>query len=517
MNVVQPLPGTRFGNYEIQSLIGSGGMARVYRAYDHNLQRPVAIKLITEAAAAEPGVAARFQQEARFIARLRHPHIVQVYDFGEVDGLAYMVQELLPGPTLEQELHDQIARGGHVSRDELCSTISQLAMALDAAHGAGIIHRDVKPSNAMRNIHGQLILTDFGIARLTQPDAAHTQAGMVIGTPDYISPEQAQGLPPTTASDIYALGVVLYELITGQRPFTAATPMGVVLGHIQQQPPSLLPLRPDMPPAVEAVVLRALAKDPSQRFRSAGQLAQALEQAWPAGVVAAIHSAPTTAWSPPPTATTATLSAIPTQVVKPVRPNPVVPPTAIPNPAAPVSARPRLPLLAILGGLLVLLLVGAAIAARGGSETQATLPAASAAVEPTAPAEPTAVPAEPAPAPASPFERLRALLQNAVANNQIEDGNLLEQLASAEAAVAAGDSGAAIEQLRELRATVGDSEGIPLDIRQSALDDIAQIAITYGLVLDAPAEPTPVPENPDNGNGNGENKDKDKGKGKNSS
>lgn len=277
VNIAVSLLGTTLGTYELQSVIGSGGMATVYSGFDHNLQRLVAVKILTDAAAAEPGLVARFQQEARFVARLRHPHIVHVYDYGQAGGLAYMVQELLPGPTLEAELLQHAAHGMMMPREDVLEVIRQLGDALDAAHNAGIIHRDVKPSNVMKNAQNQWVLTDFGIARGVQPGTAHTQAGMIIGTPDYLSPEQAQGREPTPASDVYALGVVLFQLLSGTLPFDANTPMGVLLGHIQQAPPLIRKLRPDLLPAVEAVVQRALAKEPAQRFTRAGELAQALD------------------------------------------------------------------------------------------------------------------------------------------------------------------------------------------------------------------------------------------------
>ncbi|MFO7171202.1 MAG: serine/threonine-protein kinase, partial [Chloroflexota bacterium] len=157
--------GARLGDYEIQDVLGSGGMATVYRGFDHTLQRPVAIKVLSEAAAAQPGLVERFRQEARLIARLRHPHIVQVYAFGQVDQVVYMVQELLPGPTLATRLQELAAQGQPMPRQEILAVIGQLAAALDAAHAAGIIHRDVKPSNAMWNAAGELALTDFGIAK----------------------------------------------------------------------------------------------------------------------------------------------------------------------------------------------------------------------------------------------------------------------------------------------------------------------------------------------------------------
>ena len=275
-------------------------MASVYRGFDRNLRRPVAIKVLSDLAT-QPDFAARFRQEARLIAGLRHPNIVQVYDFGEHDGLIYMVQELLPGPTLQQWLRDLAARGARPTRDEVLTIVGQLAGALDAAHAAGIIHRDVKPANAIWNAAGALVLTDFGIAKNIQlPDL--TQTGLVIGTPDYLSPEQAKGLPLTPSSDIYSLGVVLYEMLAGRLPFIGGTALGVAMSHIHDAPPPLRSLRPDLPVAVEALVQQALAKDPSARFRTAGALAQALSQAWPATNSAAaalpadIHEQPTRIW-----------------------------------------------------------------------------------------------------------------------------------------------------------------------------------------------------------------------------
>jgi serine/threonine-protein kinase len=300
---VATLIGRKLGAYELQALVGRGGMSTVYRGLDERLRRPVAIKVLSEAVAAQPGFVERFRQEARLLASLRHPHIVQVYDFGEQDGLTYMVQELLPGPTLEQRLHELQSRGATFARQDILTITAQLASALDAAHAAGIIHRDVKPGNAIWNAAGALVLTDFGVAKNTLDAANQTQAGVVFGTPIYVSPEQAQGLPPTPASDIYALGVLLYELLTGHPPFEDGTPMEIVLDHLRTPPPPPHRLRPELPPAAEAVVMRALAKNPAERFSSAGELAQAIERAWPqqpasaAGAPANVRNDTTPFWS----------------------------------------------------------------------------------------------------------------------------------------------------------------------------------------------------------------------------
>jgi hypothetical protein len=273
------LPISRIGEYEIQSLLGRGGMSAVYRGFDTKLQRPVAIKILSDIGDQAEG-AGRFRQEALLLASLRHPHIVQVYDFGECAGVPYIVQELLPGPTLEAHLADLRQRGEQVGRDEVFAVVRAMAAALDAAHAAGILHRDVKPANMIRNSAGALVLADFGIARYEHDEHRYTRTGVVVGTPTYLAPEQAQGLPLTPASDIYSLGIVLYELIAGRPPFESPTPMGVVLSHVQHSPPLLRARRPDVPRAVEQVVRRALAKDPAARFASAGALADAIERAW---------------------------------------------------------------------------------------------------------------------------------------------------------------------------------------------------------------------------------------------
>lgn len=408
------LPGARLGRYEIQSLIGSGGMAIVYQGFDHTLQRLVAIKLLSQVAAAQPGLADRFQQEARLIARLHHPHIVQVYDFGEHNGITYMVEELLPGPTLAAQIKDQATRGGHFSREQVLTIAQHLASALDAAHKAGIIHRDVKPGNAIWNANGLLVLTDFGIARQMLSEAKHTQTGMVVGTPDYLSPEQAQGLPLTPASDIYALGVVLYEVLAGKVPFTGETPMRVVIGHIQTPPPPLLTMRPDLPPPVDAVIQRALSKEPTARYSSASELANALHQAWsaaPATIplpVTNIHEQTTRLWED-----------APRQPVPPARPPeppvstvPPVPPTPRTARAEPAAAEyaaaggGRFPVALVAGVLLVLLVLGGIALAMGMSSdtaitaTATPLVATAPVLEPSPESAPTSEELPPSPEPA---------------------------------------------------------------------------------------------------------------------
>lgn len=288
------LVGTKLGSYAVESLIGRGGMSAVYRAFDSKLARPVAIKVLSATVANQPGFADRFRREARLLARLQHPRIVRVYDVGEHDGALYMVQELLPGPTLESRLAELARHGQRLSVEEVLAIVRDMAAALDAAHAAGIIHRDVKPANMICNGEGALVLTDFGIAEDTREAERYTSTGVILGTPTYLSPEQAQAQQLTPAVDIYSLGVVLYELLAGQPPFAGAIPLSVALSHVQSAPPPLRQRRPDLPQQVDLVVRRALAKAPSDRFASASALAEALELALsPAshpGVAPPLHS-----------------------------------------------------------------------------------------------------------------------------------------------------------------------------------------------------------------------------------
>jgi serine/threonine-protein kinase len=276
---------SKLGTYKVGELLGSGGMASVYKGYDTVNKRDVAIKVLSINEQTADFVK-RFKREVKVVKSLRHPNIVQFYDFGEEDDTIYMVQELLPGPTLAYRIRKLGKR--RIPDADIPVIVAQLADALDFAHNKGIIHRDVKPSNAIYNAERNVVLTDFGIAR-TSADALRTATGpgIVMGTPGYIAPEQAiSSATITPACDIYALGVLLFEMLTAQLPFDADTPMGVVLKHLYDEPPVPRSLRPELPKALDAVLLRALHKEPDKRFANATELSQALQAAWPVGKTA---------------------------------------------------------------------------------------------------------------------------------------------------------------------------------------------------------------------------------------
>ena len=263
------------GRYQLTSRIATGGMGEVWRAEDTVLDREVAVKVLKQEYADDPTFRARFEAEARNAAALHHPNVASVFDFGELnddDGSGhrrpFLVMELVPGQPLSVLL-----RGGEPMPPERASeVVAQAADAIAAAHTLGIVHRDVKPANLLVTPDGIVKITDFGIARAAD-GAAITQTGQIIGTPHYISPEQAEGQPATQASDIYALGVVLYECLAGRRPFARDTPIQVALAHIREDVP---PLDDAVPARLRAIVDKALAKDPAERFASAADLALAL-------------------------------------------------------------------------------------------------------------------------------------------------------------------------------------------------------------------------------------------------
>src|SRR5438270_1589651 len=263
----------RIASYTLLEPIGHGGMAVVYRARQDSLDRTVAVKILGENLAASAEFMERFRREARTAANLRHPNVITVFDFGEDErGVPYLVLEYIEGPTLA----DLMDAG--LDDERIPGLLTQIASGLDYAHARGVIHRDVKPGNVLLTDDGRAVLADFGLAWILE--GAHlTMVGGVIGTPEYMSPEQASGDPIDHRTDVYALGVVLFEMLAGERPFTADTPIAVLLQHLQDPAPSVLIARPDLPRAVGDVIARALVKGPAERYASAGELARAFRAA----------------------------------------------------------------------------------------------------------------------------------------------------------------------------------------------------------------------------------------------
>jgi len=261
----------RIGRYKIKGELGRGGMATVFHGFDTRFKREVAIKVLPREFLHDPAFRARFEREAQTIASLEHPAIVPVYDFGEEDGQPYIVMRLMTGGTLTERLQH-----GPLALPEAARIINALAPALDEAHARGIIHRDLKPGNILFDQRGDPYISDFGIAKLSDNSAAFTGSG-VLGTPAYMSPEQARGERDVDGrSDVYALGAILFQLLTGQPPYEADTPMGVVVKHLTEPAPNILEANPSLPPATDRLISKAMAKDKRARFRTAGDMATLL-------------------------------------------------------------------------------------------------------------------------------------------------------------------------------------------------------------------------------------------------
>jgi serine/threonine protein kinase len=271
----ESLLGRQLGPFKITSELGRGGMGVVYRAHQASLAREVALKVLPPWLAGQPGFAQRFRAEARSAARLRHANIVTVHDVGQTDGYHYIVMELLEG----RPLADILGAQGALPLERSLIIARQLAAALDYAHQAGVIHRDVKPANVMVGPNDQATLMDFGIARLHEETLRLTGTGTLLGTPEYMAPEQVEGKSVTSATDRYAFAVLLFEMLAGRTPFKADTPVGVMMSHASKPPPRVSELRSGLPRALDGVFEKALAKDPLRRYATCSAVVEAASAA----------------------------------------------------------------------------------------------------------------------------------------------------------------------------------------------------------------------------------------------
>jgi len=269
-------PGATFaGRYEVKEIVGAGGMGVVYRAFDRELQEPVAIKTLKpEAMAGGTAALERFKQEIRLARRIAHRNVVRTYDLGEQHGMYYLTMEYVEGTSLKQ----LIVTRGKLPVAVTLTVGKQLCRALEVAHAEGVIHRDIKPQNIVVEPSGFLKVMDFGIARLANPPQGKglTEAGTSIGTPDYMSPEQLSGAELDPRSDLYAAGVVLFECLTGRVPFEAETTWALVAKHLEEEPPDPRRFNADVPPALAAVIMKAMAKNPADRYATASDMHDAL-------------------------------------------------------------------------------------------------------------------------------------------------------------------------------------------------------------------------------------------------
>ncbi len=343
----------KIGRYQIKSELGRGGMATVYHAYDPNFERDVAIKVLPRAFLHDPQFRARFEREAKTVAALEHAAIVPVYDFGEEDGQPYIVMRMMSGGDLAGKLRD-----GNLSFQEAAKITERLASGLEAAHRKGIIHRDMKPGNILFDQYDNAYLSDFGIARLTH--GSHTLTGEnIIGTPAYMSPEQVQGEKELDGrSDLYSLGIIFYQMLVGDTPYQDTTPAKVMMKHILEPVPDLALIMPEIPPELGQWLLKALAKDPDDRFATAKEMGEALQSAAQGRSHHALASADTTAVQEPGTRLAqqppVPQDYAPQQAVAPPQQTPPPPPT-------PLSEKPKRSWLPFAIGGFILLGIGAVI------------------------------------------------------------------------------------------------------------------------------------------------------------
>lgn len=319
------------GRYRLIKRIGSGGMSIVYQAQDMSLGRLVAIKMLHESLTGDEGFLRRFQREAHAAANLSHPNIVTVHDIGQDGYKHYIVMEYVDGRTLKQIIRDYKKQGQTMPISRALQLVVQICSGIGYAHRSNLVHCDVKPQNILVTRDDRVKVADFGIAQALSEATHYDQPSRVWGTPQYFSPEQAQGHPTSPASDVYAIGVVLYEMLTGELPFQADSHTALALKHIQEHPPLASDLNPAVPPQLDQIINKVLAKEPAGRYRTAGQLGRILSAYRERSL------ADTSAMSLPPAETAVPVSELPTQIFTrpepaqdtPARPMPPIRQTAV--------------------------------------------------------------------------------------------------------------------------------------------------------------------------------------------
>lgn len=358
---MEDLTGKQFGPYQIVAPLGEGGMAAVYKAYQGSMDRYVAVKVLPRQMAESEEFIARFKREARMLAQLQHPHILPVFDYGESEGYTYIVMPFVQSGTLAD-----VIRGRRMSMPEIRRIMTQVGDALAYAHARGMIHRDVKPSNVLVDERGNCLLTDFGLARMTEATSKLTSSGAIMGTPAYMSPEQGAGKDLDGRSDIYSLGIIMYELVTGRVPYYADTPIAIVFKHIQDPLPSARNYVPDLPDAVERVLLKCLSKSPEERYQTADDFVQAIQNAIPgagaASAPAAENRTALAASAPPPVQATA-WNPLPPSNPASSQPVSYSPPASMPRSSSASISQPRVP--AAPNRLPLMVLAGAGIGVVG--------------------------------------------------------------------------------------------------------------------------------------------------------
>ncbi|MCP5100839.1 MAG: protein kinase [Chloroflexi bacterium] len=357
---MEDLTGKQLGPYQVVSPLGEGGMASVYKAFQPSVDRYVALKVLPQHYAKDPEFVTRFTQEARVIANLQHPHILPVHDFGETDGYTFMAMRFIRGGTLSEWM----LKNQPLSMPQIRRIISQIGDALDYAHSQGVIHRDIKPGNVLIDERGNCLLTDFGLAKLMETSIKLTRTGGILGTPAYMSPEQGMGQGVDHRSDIYALGVILYEMVTGRPPYQAETPMAIMIKHISAPLPPPHKYKPDISEDIERVILKTLAKEKTDRYESAGDMVQALQQATEPKTIVTGDAPPTVAAIRMPPVVedeVAEETAVPPPAPQPPPPEPEEPVTEMREEAVtapPTTSRKRPAWLYAVIGIVVLGILG---------------------------------------------------------------------------------------------------------------------------------------------------------------